>query len=184
MDNESKLVTAFTLEMLGFYECNRMPFRLTNDPATFHQLMETCLGDLNLNWCIIYLDDIVIFSKDPASHLERLEAVFQKLEQARLKLRPSKCELFWWQITYLGHIVSAQGIATDEGKIEAIQKWPTPTTWQKCGVFWDLLGTIGGLSQSSCRWLNPCMNWPQAKMLARRRLQSCGTTDANSPLIT
>ena len=64
--------------------------------------METCLGDLNLNWCIIYLDDIVIFLKDPASHLERLEAVFQKLEQAGLKLKLSKCELYWWQITYLG----------------------------------------------------------------------------------
>ena len=56
--------------------------------------METCLGDLNLYWCIIYLDDIVIFSKDLASHLQRLEAVFWKLEGAGLKLKPSKCELF------------------------------------------------------------------------------------------
>ena len=56
--------------------------------------METCLGDLNLHWCINYLDDIVIFSKDLASHLERLEALLQKLEEAGLKLKPSKCELF------------------------------------------------------------------------------------------
>ena len=56
--------------------------------------MESCLVDLNLYWCIIYLDDIVIFSKDPVSHLERLEAVFLKLEEAGLKLKPSKCELF------------------------------------------------------------------------------------------
>ena len=55
-----------------------------------------------------------------------LEAIFQKLEQARSKLKPSKCELFCRQITYLGYIVSAQGIATDEGKIDAIRKWPTP----------------------------------------------------------
>ena len=68
-----------------------MPFKWTNAPATFQQLIETCLRDLNLNWCIIYLDDIV---KDLASHLERLEAMFQKLEQAGLKLKPSKCELF------------------------------------------------------------------------------------------
>ena len=86
--------------------------------------METCLGDLSLNWCIIYLDDIVIFCKDPASHLDRIEAVFQKLEEAGLKLKPSKCKLFRWQIAYLGHVISAQGKATDEGKIEAIRKWP------------------------------------------------------------
>ena len=111
---------------LGFYECNRMPFWLTNAPTTFQQLMETCLRDLNLNWCIIYLDGIVIFSKDLASHLERLEAMFQKLEQARLKLEPSKCELFHRQITHLWNIVSAQGLVTDEGKIDAIRNGLPP----------------------------------------------------------
>ena len=109
-------------------------------PATFQRLMEACLGDLNLHWCVIYLDDIVIFSKDLASHLERLEAVFWKLEEAGLKPKPSKCELFWWQIAYLGHIVSAQGIATDEGKIEAINKWPVPTNIMKV---WSFLGFMG-----------------------------------------
>ena len=61
MDEESKPLTAFTVGPLGFYECKRMPFGLTNAPATFQRLMETCLGDLNLHSCIIYLDDIVIF---------------------------------------------------------------------------------------------------------------------------
>ena len=78
--------------------------------------MESCLGDLNLHWCIIYLDDIIIFSKDLASHLERLEAVLWKLEEAGLKLKPSKCELFQWHIAYLGHVISAQGVATDGEK--------------------------------------------------------------------
>ena len=80
MDEESKPLTVFTVGPLGFYECKRMPFGLTNAPAMFQRLMETCSGDLNLHWCIIYLGDIVIFSKDLASHLERLKAVFQKLE--------------------------------------------------------------------------------------------------------
>ena len=79
MDEESKPLTAFTVGPLGFYECERMSFRLTNAHATFHRLMKTCLGDLNHHWCIIYLDDIVFFSKVLASHLVRLEAVFQKL---------------------------------------------------------------------------------------------------------
>ena len=94
MDEESKPLMTFTVGLLGFYACERMPFRLNNAPTTFQRLMETCLGDLKLHWCIIYLDDIVIFSKDPASHLERLEAVLQKLEEDGLKLKSSKCELF------------------------------------------------------------------------------------------
>ena len=57
MDEESKPQTAFTVGLLGFYECERMPFGLTNAPATFQRLMETCLGDLSLHWCIIYLDE-------------------------------------------------------------------------------------------------------------------------------
>ena len=89
--------------------------------------MEICLGDLNLHWCIIYLDDIVIFSKDLVSHLKRLKAVFWKLEEAGLKLKPSKCELFQRQWAYLGHVISAKGVATDEDRIEAIKNWPTPT---------------------------------------------------------
>ena len=103
----------------------------TNTPATFQQLMETCLRDLNLNWCIIYLDDIAIFLKDLASHLKNLEAMFQKLEQACLKLKSSKCELFCRQITYLVHIISSQRIVTYEGKIDAIKKWFTSTTITK-----------------------------------------------------
>ena len=89
--------------------------------------METCLGDLYLHWCIIYLDDIVIFSKDPVSHLKKPKAVFQKLEEAGLKLKPSKCELFQRQLAYLVHVISAEGVATNESKIEAIKNWPTPT---------------------------------------------------------
>ena len=116
MDEESKPLTVFTVGPLGFYKCERMPLRLTNSPATFQRLMETCLGDLNLHWCIIYLDDIVIFSKDLASHLKRLEAVLQRLESAGLKLKPSKCELFQWQIAYLGHMISAQGVALMRAK--------------------------------------------------------------------
>ena len=87
MDEESKPLTAFTVGLLRFYECKRMPFRLTNAPATFQRLIKTCLGNLNLHWHIIHLDDIVIFSKDPASHLKRLKAVLQKLEEAGQNLQ-------------------------------------------------------------------------------------------------
>ena len=128
LDDESIPLTAFTVGPLGFYKCIRMPFGLTNAPATFQRLMESCLGDLHLSWCIIYLDDIIIFSKDPDDHITRLEGVFEKLTEAGLKLKPSKCEFFKARLKYLEHVVSPQGIATDPAKIEAILKWPRPKT--------------------------------------------------------
>ena len=73
--------------------------------------MEDCLGDLNMNWCIVYLDDVIVYSKTPDEHLERLEAVFQKLSHAGLKLKPSKCSFFKNEITYLGHLITTDGIA-------------------------------------------------------------------------
>ena len=105
LEEEAKLLTAFTMGPLGFWECERMPFGLTYAPATFQRLMESCLGELNLSWCIIYLDDIIVFSQTPQEQLFRLQAVFDKLKAAGLKLKPSKCELFKKQINYLGHVV-------------------------------------------------------------------------------
>ena len=126
IEEESKQYTAVTLGPLGFFECNRMPFGATNVPATFQRLMESCLGDLNLNWCIIYLNDVVVYAPTVKEHLVRLEAVFQKLKDAGLKLKPSKCDLFKKSISYLGHVVSEEGVQTDPKKIEAVKKWKRP----------------------------------------------------------
>ena len=128
MDEDSKAFTAFSVGPLGFYECEHMPFGLTNAPATFQRLMESCLGDLHLNWCIIYLDDIIVFSKTPEEHIQRLRGVFTKLASAGLKLKPSKCEFFKKRITYLGHVVSENGIESDPRKPEAVKNWPQPVT--------------------------------------------------------
>ena len=128
MDEDSKPFTAFSVGPLGFYECERMPFGLTNAPATFQRLMESCLGDLHLNWCIIYLDDIIVFSKTPEEHLQCLRGVFTKLASAGLKLKPSKCEFFKKKITYLGYVVSEDGIESDPKKTEAVRNWPVPKT--------------------------------------------------------
>ena len=64
-----------------------MPFGLINSPATFQRLMDSCLGELHLFWCIIYLDDIVVFCQTPEEHLTRLKAVFNKLKAAGWKLK-------------------------------------------------------------------------------------------------
>ena len=140
MAEECKAYTAFTCGPLGFYECDTMPFGATNAPATFQRLMHDCLGDLNMNWCIVYLDDIIIFSDTKEEHLKRLEAVFQKLSAAGLKLKPSKCFFFREEIEYLGHVVSGKGVATNPKKVEAVTKWPTPKTVYDVGSF---LGFVG-----------------------------------------
>ena len=105
-----------------------MPFGLTNAPTTFQCLMESYLGDLHLKWCIIYLDDIIVFSKTPQEHIQRLRGVFEKLSVVGLQLKPSKCEFFKPQIAYLEPIVSKDGIETDPKKITAIKEWPVPKT--------------------------------------------------------
>ena len=92
LEEEAKPVTASTMGALGFWEYECMPFGLTNAPATFQRLMESCLGELHLKWCIIYLDDIIVFSQTQEEHLHRLKAVFNKLKAAGLKLKPSKCD--------------------------------------------------------------------------------------------
>ena len=140
MAEECKAYTAFTCGPLGFYECDTMPFGATNAPATFQRLMHDCLGELNMNWCIVYLDDIIIFSDTKEEHLKRLEAVFQKLCAAGLKLKPSKCFFFREEIEYLGHVVSGKGISTNPKKIEAVSKWSTPKTVYDVRSF---LGFVG-----------------------------------------
>ena len=128
LEEEAKPLTAFTMGPLGFWECESMPFGLTNDPAPFQRLMESCLGELHLNWCIIYLDDIIVFSWTPEEHLHRLKAVFNKLKAAGLKLKPSKCNLFKQQNSYLGLVVGNEGVSTDPEKIKAVTEWPQPTS--------------------------------------------------------
>ena len=127
MEEDSKAFTAFTVGPLSFYECECIPFGLTNAPATFQWLMQSCLGNLYLHYCIIYLDDVIVFSKRLEEHLLKLRAVFEKLKQAGLKLKPLKCELFRQELVYLGHVVSKDGMQTDPKKVEAIHKWPVPT---------------------------------------------------------
>ena len=90
MAEECKAYIAFTCGPLGFYECDTMPFGATNAPATFQRLMHDCLGDLNMNWCIVYLDDIIIFSDTKEEHLKRLESSISKTYYCRSQIETIK----------------------------------------------------------------------------------------------
>ena len=141
MEEKDKEKTAFQVGGgLGFYECNRMPFGLCNAPATFQRLMERCMGQLNLRDCLIYLDDIIIYSADIATHIERLDKVFERLAEYNLKVKPSKCEFFQTKTTYLGHVVSEAGIQADPAKIEAVRNWPCPNSIKQVRQFLGFAG--------------------------------------------
>ena len=100
MEKESKQYTAFTLGSMGLYECESMPFGLCNTPPTFQRLMQNCLGELNLTYCLIYLDDVIVFSEMPEEHLQRMRVVFDHLREHGLKLKLSKCDVFKSEINY------------------------------------------------------------------------------------
>ena len=97
-----------------------MPFGLGSAPGTFHRIMQTIFCDELLEILVGYLDDIIVFSQDISTHLQRLEMVFQKLPEDELKIEAKKCEFFYTNVTYLKHVVSADGVATDPTKTEVI----------------------------------------------------------------
>ena len=139
LDKEAQDKSAFVTRS-GLWKWKVLPFGLTSAPATFERLMERVLKGLQWNSLLLYLDDVIIFSPDFTTHLQRLEAVLQRLKSAQLKLKPSKCALLQTEVKYLGHVVSRHGIATDPDKIAAIKSWTTPKCQTELRTF---LGFVG-----------------------------------------
>ena len=129
MAEESKQFTAFTLKSIGLFECDRMPFSLCNAPATFQRLMQNCLGELNLTYCLIYLDDVIVYSKTPEEHLQRMRVIFDCLREHGLKLKPTKCDLFRTGLIYLAHHVSKDGVKPSKKNVASIVACSPPKTY-------------------------------------------------------
>ena len=110
----------------GLFEWKVMSFGLSNAPATFQRLMEVILSDLRYESLLVYLDDIIVFGSTVETTLKRLGQFCERLRDSKLKLRPDKCHYFKKRVTYLGHVVSDEGISTTEEKVEAVKQWPTP----------------------------------------------------------
>ena len=115
-----------------------MPFGLTNAPAMFQHLMECILAEVTEKQCLIYLDDIVVFSKSFKVHIERLTNVFQVLRQAGLTLKLKKCRFAQREVKYLGHIVSAACVHPDPAKTEAVSTYPIPNNMKELRQFLGL----------------------------------------------
>src|SRR3954466_14740605 len=115
-----------------------MPFGLTNTPATFQALMQEVLRPFLDIFVIVYIDDILIYSKNEQEHAEHLRQVLQALRQHKLYGTMTKCEFFKESVEYLGHVISKEGIATDPKKVEIIKTWPKPNNLKELQSFLGL----------------------------------------------
>ncbi|UYV64395.1 K02A2.6-like [Cordylochernes scorpioides] len=122
----------------GLYQFNVLPFGLCNGSATFERLMDTVLRTHKWKICLCYLDDVIIFSEDLHSHLNRLKTILECLKTAGLTLNASKCRFAYTELLILGHVVSNEGIAPDPEKIISIRKFPTPRTVKDVRAFLGL----------------------------------------------
>ena len=136
----SQQYTAFTVGNLGFYEFTRMPFGLCNAPVTFQHLMQNTLGELNLMYCVIYLDNVIVFGCMEEEHLECLCVVFKRFWELNLKLKPLKCSFFQLEIMYLAHHISWRGILPSWENVWAMQEFPMPETYMQVCMFCGLVG--------------------------------------------
>ena len=141
LTEESKCKTAFLTPRLNpsQWEYNTMPFGINGGPSTFQRVIDRVLRGLEYKIAMAYLDDIIVYGKDHRECCERLAMVFDRLQEANLKLKPSKCELFSLKTIYLGHVISAKGISCDPAKVEAVKNWTQPATARQVQVF---LGTV------------------------------------------
>ena len=140
MDESSKQYTAFTIGNLGFFECDHMPFGLCNALAMVQQLMQNCLGEPNLIYCLIYLNDIVIFSHTAEEHLHCLHVVFDWFREHNLEIKLLKCNFFREEITYLAHQVSKDGVWPSNSNLKAILECALPKTYTEVYAFLGLVG--------------------------------------------
>ena len=140
VDELLKQYTTFTVGNLGFFECDHMPFGLCNMPATFQRLMQNCLGELNLTYCLIYCDDIIIFLQTAEEHLHCLHFIFDWFREPNLILKPSKCDIFGNKITYLAHQISKDGAHPSNLNLKAIADCVLPQTYTEVHTFLGLVG--------------------------------------------
>lgn len=131
--------TAFSVNH-GKYEFTRLPFGLKNAPSIFQRAIDDILREYIGKICLIYIDDIIIFSEDEESHTENIKKIFQTLESANVKIQLDKCEFYKNQVEFLGFIVSADGIKTNPSKVKSILEFPYPKTLRDLRSFLGLSG--------------------------------------------
>ena len=153
----------------GLYQFCVMLFGLCNAPSTFQRLMEHVLKGLHWSSCLVYLYDIIIYSRTIEERLARLAEVLTRLREANLKIKPSKCHLLQKSVCYLGHVVSRKGVETDPAKIKCIIHWPTPSKTRELKQFLGMCSYCRGFVKHFAR---------VSALLHRLSENGCGQTNA------
>jgi hypothetical protein len=122
----------------GLFEYLVMPFGLTNAPATFQTYMNDILREYLDRFCVAYLDDILIYSDSLEEHREHVRKVLEKLKEAKLYLKASKCEFTIQRTEFLGYVITSEGTDIDKSKVMAILEWPEPKTIKQLRGFLGL----------------------------------------------
>ncbi len=144
---EDKHKTAF-ITPEGLYEFNVLCFGLCSAPATFQRYMNKVIGGLKWKSSLVYLDDIIIFSKTFEEHLVHVREVFERLSKYNLRLNPKKCEFLCQVVKFLGYVVSKSGISADPAKVQAVQRFPTPKNQKDLRSFLGLSGYYRSMIKS------------------------------------
>jgi len=124
----------------GHFEFLVMPFGLSNAPATFQALMNEVLGSYLRRCVLVFFDDILIYSASWSEHLRHVKAVLETLRSNQLFVKQSKCSFGATSVAYLGHVISADGVAMDNSKVEAVYSWPVPQSTRGLRGFLGLAG--------------------------------------------
>ena len=128
----------------GHYEFMVMPFGLTNAPATFQNLMNHTFREHLDRFVVVYLDDILVYSKDEDEHVAHLREVFKRLRDQKLYGKLSKCDFAKSEVEYLGHVIGGGAVRVDPAKVKAVQDWSTPKTVRNIQAFLGLVNYYRG----------------------------------------
>ena len=139
----------------GHYEYLVMPFGLANAPATFQAYINKALAGLIDVTCVVYIDDILIYSEDAENHNRHVREVLARLRQYSLFAKLSKCEFSKTEVEFLGFIVSTNGVKMDEERIETVSQWPVPTTFKELQQFLGFTNFYRRFIQSYSKLASP-----------------------------
>lgn len=176
MSEEDKEKTEFICP-LGFYQFDRRPQGITVAPATFQRLMEKAVGDMNLLQVLVYLDDLIVFGRTLEEHEERLLKVLDCLGEVGLELLVDKCQICLLGFKYLGHIVSAKGVAPDPDKIEVVTSWPKPTNLKKLQSFIGFCGYYRRFIQNYSAIVRPLIEITKGYAPPQKRIKCAPEVD-------
>jgi hypothetical protein len=171
LEEKDKAKTAFATPW-GSYQFIRIPFGLAGEPSSYARLVHMVLNGIPYTQALPYLDVTAIHSKDLAGHFLALDRVLEAYEKAGLKLQPAKCQLFQREIEYLGHMVSAKGIAPVPGYVQVVEDWPMPINRSEVRTFLGKTGYYQRFMENYAKVAGPLTN-----ILAQDGTDDCAPFD-------